>query len=144
MTAQAQHRQVEILLVEDNSMDANLLIRLFEEHRPDCHFHWVVDGAKAMDFLLNVAESPRPDVLLLDLNLPKKDGREVLREMKADTALRSIPVIIVTSSNNPQDMRETMELGARAFITKPTDLTGYESLVARLADVEFELAGVGS
>ena len=130
-------RPVDILLVEDNLGD----VRLTQEALKDAKVLnnlWVVsDGVEAMAFLNREAEyvaAPRPDVILLDLNLPKKDGREVLAEIKRDTSLRRIPVVILTTSSADQDILKAYDLHANCYITKPVDLEQFIKVVRSIED----------
>lgn len=126
MTEQAQPKDsAEILLVEDNPGDIHLTKEAFKENRITNTLHVVTDGVKALDFLHNRGEYgdvPRPDIILLDLNLPRKDGDEVLEELREDTLdLSRIPIIILTSSQAEEDIVRSYELQANAYMTKPVD-----------------------
>lgn len=125
-------RPVEILLVEDNPGDERLTREALKEGKVYNNFHWVKDGVEAMEFLRRQGrykDAPRPDIVLLDLNLPKKDGREVLAEVKADPNLRLIPVVIITSSEAEQDVLKTYELHANCYVTKPVDLEQFIKVI---------------
>ncbi|SDQ29072.1 response regulator [Natronobacterium texcoconense] len=114
----------QILLVEDNPGDVRLTKEAFEQGRIENDLHVVSDGAEALDFLTQRGEyedAPRPDLVLLDLNLPRTNGEEVLRELKDDPELRSIPVIVLTSSQTEEDIARSYELHANAYLTKPVD-----------------------
>ncbi|RZH66363.1 response regulator [Natrinema altunense] len=114
----------QILLVEDNPGDVRLTKEAFKQGRIENDLYVVSDGTEALDFLGRqgpYADVPRPDLILLDLNLPGKDGEEVLEELKADPALRSIPVIVLTSSRAEEDVVKSYELHANAYLTKPVD-----------------------
>ena len=116
---------VEILLVEDNPGDHRLTKEALREGKVYNNLHWVRDGVEAIDFLKRrerFAGVPRPDIILLDLNLPKKDGREVLSEIKQDPELRSIPVVILTTSKAEEDVLRSYDLHANCYVTKPVDL----------------------
>jgi chemotaxis family two-component system response regulator Rcp1 len=116
---------VEILLVEDNPGDFRLTQEALHEGKVYNNLHWVKDGVEAIDFLKRrgkYASSPRPDIILLDLNLPKKDGREVLSEIKGDDDLRAIPVVILTTSQAEEDILRSYDLHANCYVTKPVDL----------------------
>jgi chemotaxis family two-component system response regulator Rcp1 len=116
---------VEILLVEDNPGDHRLTKEALHEGKVYNNLHWVKDGVEAIDFLKRrgrYASSPRPDIILLDLNLPKKDGREVLSEIKGDDDLRAIPVVILTTSQAEEDILRSYDLHANCYVTKPVDL----------------------
>lgn len=117
-------RPIDILLVEDSAADVRLTREAFKEARIVNNLHVVGDGVEAMAFLRKqgrYTSSPRPDLILLDLNLPKKDGREVLAEIKQDEDLKRIPVIVLTTSSAEQDILHTYNLHANAFITKPVE-----------------------
>jgi len=123
---------IEILLVEDNEGDARLTQEALTETKVANKLHWVEDGEEAMEFLLRKgkhANVPRPHVILLDLNLPKKDGREVLAEIKKDPGLRRIPVVILTASEAETDILKTYDLHANCYITKPIDLDQFLKVV---------------
>ncbi len=123
---------IDILLVEDNEGDARLAKEALKEAKVANTLHWVEDGEEAMKFLARegkYAESPRPHVILLDLNLPKKDGREVLAEIKKDESLRRIPVVILTASEAESDIMKTYDLHANCYITKPIDLDQFLKVV---------------
>jgi two-component system, chemotaxis family, response regulator Rcp1 len=125
-------RLVEILLVEDNPGDVRLTQEAFKENRMHNDLHVVDDGVKAMQFLRKegpYADAVRPDVILLDLNLPRKDGREVLAEIKADDDLRRIPVVVLTTSDAEQDVLMTYNLHANCYINKPVDLAQFIQVV---------------
>lgn len=118
---------VEILLVEDNPADVRLITEIFKDFTTRNKIHVVNNGIAAMDFLYKKGEyknASRPDLVLLDLNLPRKDGREVLVEIKEDENLKSIPVIILTTSSAPEDISETYDY-ANSFITKPANLDSF-------------------
>jgi chemotaxis family two-component system response regulator Rcp1 len=128
---------VEILLVEDNPADARLTREVFEGGRLSTHLNVVSDGEQALGFLRRegIYESaPRPKLVLLDLNLPRKDGREVLEELKSDAALCRIPVIVLTTSAAQSDIMRAYELQANCFITKPLDLDEYFAVVRSIED----------
>ncbi len=119
------NRPVEILLVEDNPGDERLTREALKEGKVYSNLHWVKDGVEAMDFLRRQAkyqDAPRPDIILLDLNLPKKDGREVLQDIKNDDQLKRIPVVVLTTSKAEEDVLRTYNLHANCYVTKPVDL----------------------
>ncbi|MGE5456998.1 MAG: response regulator [Methanococcaceae archaeon] len=131
------HRAVEILLVEDNPGDVRLTQEAFLEGKVWNNIHVAKDGVEAISFLKkrdNFAKAPRPDIILLDLNLPKKNGREVLAEIKSDNTLKSIPVIILTTSQAEKDITESYELNANCFITKPVDLDDFFRVIKTLQE----------
>jgi len=120
-----ENRPVEILLVEDNPGDERLTREALKEGKVYSNLHWVKDGVEAMAFLRRegkYAGSPRPDIVLLDLNLPRKDGREVLQEVKTDEDLKRIPVVVLTTSKAEEDVLRTYNLHANCYVTKPVDL----------------------
>ena len=125
MSGQMVSKLVEILLVEDNPGDVRLTQEVFKEGKVRNNLHVVGDGIEAMSFLRRedkYADAPHPDLILLDLNLPKKDGREVLAEIKADGSLKRIPVVILTTSRDEEDVLKAYDLYANCYITKPVDL----------------------
>lgn len=125
-------RPVEFLLAEDNPGDVRLTKEALRESKISNNLNVVPDGVEAMAFLRregNYADAPRPDIILLDLNLPKKDGREVLAEVKADPNLRLIPVVIITSSEAEQDVLKTYELYVNCYVTKPVDLEQFIKVI---------------
>jgi len=128
---------IEILLVEDNEGDARLAIEALKDAKVKNNLSWVKDGVEALQFLRREGEhvdAPHPDVILLDLNLPKKDGREVLAEIKEDDSLRRIPVVILTVSQAEEDIIRTYDLHANCFITKPLDLEQFMRVVRAIED----------
>ena len=130
-------KPIEMLLVEDNPGDARLAIEALKDAKVHNNLHWVQDGVEAMDFLRrkgNYSDAPRPDVILLDLNLPKKDGREVLADVKADEDLRRIPVVILTISDAEEDVIKTYNLHANCYIRKPIDLDQFVTVVKAIED----------
>ncbi len=128
---------VEILLVEDNPADARLTLEVFKDSRITNHISVVHDGEEALAFLYRkgrYANEQRPDLVLLDLNLPKRDGREVLREIKADDDLKSIPVIALTTSDADQDVWNAYDFGVNSYITKPVDLDLFIGIFRSIED----------
>lgn len=125
-------RQVEFLLAEDNPGDVRLTKEALRESKIRNNLNVVPDGVEAMAFLRRegkYADAPTPDVVLLDLNLPKKDGREVLAEIKSDPVLKRIPVVIITSSEAEQDILRTYDLHANCYVTKPVDLDQFIKVI---------------
>ena len=123
---------IEILLVEDSPADVDLTREALDDAKVRNHLSVVADGVEALAFLRRegrYADAPRPDLILLDLNLPKKDGREVLAEIKADPALRRIPVVVLTTSEAEQDILRSYDLHANCYITKPVDLEAFLGIV---------------
>jgi two-component system, chemotaxis family, response regulator Rcp1 len=128
----AAARPVEILLVEDSPGDVRLTREALREGKIRNNLSVVPDGVEALAFLRRegrYAGAPRPDVILLDLNLPRKDGREVLAEVKADERLRRIPVVVLTTSRDEQDVLRSYDLHANCYITKPVDLDQFIAVV---------------
>ena len=133
---------VEILLVEDNPGDARLAREGLNECKIRNNLHVVDDGVKAMAFLRRegeYAKSPRPDLILLDLNLPRKDGREVLREVKEDKNLKMIPVVILTTSKAEEDIVKGYSLHANCYVTKPLGLPQFLDVVRSIEDFWFTI-----
>jgi CheY-like chemotaxis protein len=123
---------IEILLVEDNPGDIRLMREALRESKIVRRIHSVTDGQKAIDFLRKPNNDPdavRPDIIFLDLNLPRKDGREVLAEIKADSKLRRIPVVILTSSQAEEDILRSYDNHANCYVTKPVDLEKFMEVV---------------
>ncbi|GAB3120815.1 response regulator [Novispirillum itersonii subsp. nipponicum] len=130
-------RIIEILLVEDNPGDARLAAEAFKEGTIPTHLHVASDGIEAMAFLRRQGRhesAPRPDLILLDLNLPRKDGREVLAEIKEDPALRRIPVIVLTTSQAESDVSRAYDLHANCYIVKPVDFDRFIDVVKGIED----------
>jgi CheY-like chemotaxis protein len=123
---------VEILLVEDNPGDVRLTKEALKEGKVYSNLHWAKDGVEALEFLRREgphANAPRPDIILLDLNLPKKDGREVLSVIKRDDSLKHIPVVVLTTSKAEEDVLRSYELHANCYVTKPVDLDKFIMVV---------------
>lgn len=140
--ATAAARPVEILLVEDNPGDVRLTREALRESKLRTNLHVASDGVEALAFLRRAgryAAAPRPDLILLDLNLPRKDGREVLAEIKADEDLRTIPVVILTTSRAEADIVRTYNLHANAYVTKPVDLDQFITVVQSIESFWFEI-----
>jgi chemotaxis family two-component system response regulator Rcp1 len=130
-------RPVEILLVEDNPGDVRLTQEAFKYGRVLVNISVAVDGVEAVDFLKRhgkYADATRPDLILLDLNLPRKNGREVLEEIKADPDLRRIPVIVMTTSKAEQDVDRAYSLNANCYVSKPVDLDEFLNVVRSIED----------
>ncbi len=135
-------RPVEILLVEDNEGDIGLVEEVFEEGRINNNLNITEDGEEAMEFLRKEGEfanSPRPDLILLDLNLPKKDGREVLEEIKDDENLRRIPVVVLTTSKAEKDILKSYDMHANSYITKPVDFDQFIKVIKSIEDFWLEV-----
>ena len=128
---------IDILLVEDNEGDVHLTLEALKLAKVSNRVHVTSDGAEALVFLRQeepFRDAPRPDLVLLDLNLPNIDGREVLDEMKKDPQLRTIPVVVVTSSAAEQDIVRTYSLNANAYVTKPVDLNQFLHVVSAIGE----------
>ena len=129
---------MQILLAEDNPADVRLLQEAFKESHLESSLSVVPDGVEALAFLRHegrYAAAPRPDLLVLDLNMPKKDGREVLAEMKSDSQLWAIPVMILSSSSLLEDQQRTLALGAVRYIVKPREFSEFLRLVRVIEDL---------
>ncbi len=130
-------KPIDILLVEDNPGDVRLTIEALKEGKVKNNLFTVDDGVKAIRFLKKEGEYkpvPTPDLILLDLNLPKMDGKEVLEEIKSDKQLKLIPVVILTTSTEERDILTTYELHANCYITKPVDLAQFITVVKSIED----------
>ena len=126
------NKNIEILLVEDDPGDVDLTQEVLEEAKVMLNLNVVEDGVKAMEYLRKEGEyagAVRPDLVLLDLNMPRKNGREVLAEMKSDEHLKRIPVVILTTSDSERDIMETYGLGANCYVTKPVGLDQFADIV---------------
>jgi len=142
MNANTAGIPVEILLVEDNPGDVRLAREGLSECKIRNNLHVVDDGVKAMAFLRRrdeYAKAPRPDIVLLDLNLPRKDGREVLREVKEDESLRTIPVVVLTTSKAEEDVLKSYSLHANCYVTKPMGLQQFLDVVRSIEDFWFTI-----
>jgi CheY-like chemotaxis protein len=130
-------RQIEILLVEDDPGDVMMTREAFQDYKLHNELHVVSDGAEAMAFLRQegeYADRPRPDLVLLDLNLPRMDGRQVLEAIKSDPELASIPVVVLTTSENEDDVLRSYSLHANAYVTKPVDFQRFIEVVRQIDD----------
>jgi len=128
---------VDVLLVEDDPGDVVLIKEAFEYNKVHNSLHHVSDGVEALDFLYRrngQEQAPRPHLILLDLNLPRKDGREVLQEIKADADLRPIPVVVLTTSEAEEDILRSYHLHANAYVTKPVDFDRFIEVVRLIDD----------
>jgi CheY-like chemotaxis protein len=138
-------KAITILLADDDADDRMLAREALEESRLANDLHFVEDGEELMDFLLHrgayadPASSPRPGLILLDLNMPKMDGREALREIKGDPELRRIPVVVLTTSKAEEDIYRTYDLGVNSFITKPVTFEGLVAVMRGLGKYWFEI-----
>jgi CheY-like chemotaxis protein len=130
-------RAIEILLIEDNAGDARLAREALRDAKVVNNLSWMADGVEAMSYLRRegqYATAPRPDLILLDLNLPRKDGREVLATIKADERLKRIPVVILTTSQAEEDIARAYHLNANCYISKPVDLDQFIKVVKTIED----------
>jgi len=137
MSRERRVKPIDILLVEDNPGDSDLAREALEETKMCNELHVVRDGEQAMRFLRREGEytdAPRPDLILLDLNLPKKDGREVLAEIKTDESLKRIPVVILTISKDEEDVLKSYNLHANCYITKPINIGQFFKVVKSIEE----------
>ncbi len=137
MTLSEPSRPVEVLLVEDDPGDVLMTREAFDEHKVANRLHVVSDGVEALQFLRRQGRhdgAARPDLILLDLNLPLVDGREVLQEIKSDEELASIPVVVLTTSEAEEDVLSSYSLHANAYVTKPVDFERFISVVRKIDD----------
>ncbi len=144
MSKQTGERLMEILLVDDNPGDLRLAAEALKESNVQIRLHTAKDGTEAMAFLRRrgkYADAPRPDLILLDLNMPRMNGRQVLAEIKEDSALKHIPVVMLTGSRELDDMVKTYELRAASYVTKPSDFEQY--IVMLNAVTSFWLTALG-
>jgi chemotaxis family two-component system response regulator Rcp1 len=128
---------IEVLLVEDSPGDVRLTQEVFRDANGSIHLHVASDGVEAMEFLRREGthvNAPRPDLILLDLNLPRMDGREVLAQIKEDSRLKTIPTVILTTSVAEADIVESYQLQANCYLSKPVQLDAFESLVKSIND----------
>ena len=136
-------KTVEILLVEDNPGDARLTQEAIREARMRNRLNWVLDGVEALTFLRKEGkhkQAPRPDLILLDLNLPRKDGRELLAEIKRDEQLKRIPVVVLTTSEAEEDISRVYRLKANCYIAKPPQLDDLVKIVKSIEEFWFRVA----
>ena len=141
------NRPVQILLVEDNPGDAELTTLALTEGKVSNNLSIVQDGIEAIAFLRQEEQyknAPRPDLILLDLNLPRKDGRETLAEIKQDVKLREIPVVILTTSESAADIADSYNLNANCYIKKPVDLEQFMGIVRSIEDFWFTIVKLPS
>jgi two-component system, chemotaxis family, response regulator Rcp1 len=130
-------KSIEVLLVEDSPGDVRLTREAFRNANPSIHLHVAADGVEAMAFLTQEgahAGAPRPDLVLLDLNLPRMDGREVLARVKKDDRLKTIPIVILTTSDAEVDVAKSYQLQANCYLNKPVQLDEFENLVKSIND----------
>jgi CheY-like chemotaxis protein len=137
MTPKAAGTPIEVLLVEDDPGDVLLIQEAFEFNKVHNNLNIVRDGEQALAYLRregDYAGAARPDLVLLDLNLPRKDGREVLQEVKSDEVLRTIPIVVLTTSEAEEDVLRSYQLHANAYVTKPVDFDRFVSIVRQIDD----------
>lgn len=135
-------RPIEILLVEDNPGDVLLIQESLKKMLTHNHLHVAEDGVEAMDYLLQKGQftsAPKPDLILLDLNLPRKDGRELLKEIKSEEHFKRIPVVVLTSSDAEDDIKTAYDLHANCYITKPVDFKKFSTVIASLEEFWFSV-----
>ncbi|MBI2090760.1 MAG: response regulator [Deltaproteobacteria bacterium] len=147
MASEFEARSVEILLVEDNPGDVRLTMEALKEGKMLTHVSVVGDGVEALAYLRRQGkhtDAARPDLVLLDLNLPKKDGREVLAEIKRDAGLRRIPVVVLTTSSAEQDIVRAYDLHANCYVNKPVDLEEFVKVVKLIEAFWFTAAKLPS
>jgi CheY-like chemotaxis protein len=147
LKSESHKKPVEILLVEDNPGDVRLTVEALSEGSVTNNLHVVDDGVKALNFLRQSGDfhqAVRPDMVLLDLNLPKMNGQEVLSAIKADPKLRSIPVVILTTSEAEQDVLRTYDLHANCYIKKPVDFEQFIQVIRSLEDFWFSIVRLPS
>jgi CheY-like chemotaxis protein len=144
---QSVTKPIEVLLVEDNPGDAQLTRIALSDGKMCINLSLTEDGVDALAFLRKqgkYADAPRPDLILLDLNLPRKDGREVLADVKADPGLKRIPVVVLTTSQSDTDILQAYELAANCFITKPVDFDQFVKIVQTIEDFWFTVVKLPS
>jgi CheY-like chemotaxis protein len=135
-------KPVEILLAEDNPGDVVLTEKALEQGKLANNLHVTTDGVEALQFLRQEGEyvdAVQPDLILLDLNMPRKDGQDVLEELQADEALCRIPVVVLTSSESEEDIARSYELNANAYLTKPVDFDGFIEIIDRIEEFWFQV-----
>jgi CheY-like chemotaxis protein len=137
MTPKPAGQPIEVLLVEDDPGDVLLIREAFDFNKVHNNLNVVSDGEQALDYLRGAGDyagRTRPDLVLLDLNLPRKDGREVLAEVKTDPDLRTIPIVVLTTSEAEEDVLKSYQLHANAYVTKPVDFERFVSIVRQIDD----------
>ncbi len=138
----ALEKTVEILLAEDNPGDVMLTKKALEQGKLANNLNVVTDGVETLAYLRQegkYADKPRPDLVLLDLNMPRKDGQDVLKELQDDADLCRIPVVVLTSSESEEDIARSYELNANAYLTKPVDFDGFTEIVNRMENFWFKV-----
>lgn len=139
-------KMVVILLVEDNPADQQLTIRAFQKGKINTNLQIVNDGQEAMDYLLHQGKytdksmAPRPDLILLDINMPKKNGKEVLKEIRSNPLLKIIPVVMLTTSDQEKDIVDSYNLGVNAYISKPVRINDFIDVISKLEEFWFTLS----
>ena len=139
-------KMVIILLVEDNPADQQLTIRAFQKGKINTNLQIVSDGQEAMDYLQQTGKFedkksfPRPDLILLDINMPRKDGKQVLKEIRADENLKSIPVVMLTTSDQEKDVIDSYNLGVNSYISKPVRINDFIDVISKLEEFWFTLS----
>jgi chemotaxis family two-component system response regulator Rcp1 len=142
MSQSISARPIEILLVDDDDDDVLLTKKTLEKDRVLNHIHRVEDGVEAMDYLRNqgqYTDATRPDLILLDLNMPRKDSREVLKEVKEDKSLCTIPVVVLTTSEDESDVLASYNYQANSFVTKPVDLNQFRNVIRSVGEYWFSV-----
>lgn len=140
--ALSRSRTAEVLLVEDNDDDAELTRIGFAQAKLAVHLHQVANGEECLAFLRHegrFADAPTPDLILLDLNMPRMDGREVLTEISADEALRQVPVVVMTTSQADRDVLDAYRLRCSSYVVKPVDFTQFAEVIKAIANYWFQL-----
>lgn len=131
---------INILVVEDNAGEARLIKEALKNSKTNTSLHFVCDGVQAMNFMNRIEEylsKPRPDLIILDLNLPKKDGREVLRELKSNDSFKFIPILVMSSSQAEEDIMKSYNLHANCYISKPIDFNEFTDIIRSIDDFWF-------
>lgn len=142
---QSTYREAVVLLVEDNPADQKLTVRAFNRGRVKTNLQIVNDGQEAIDYLQNKGaffdkgKSPRPDLILLDINMPKIDGKQVLKAIREDQSIKTIPVIMLTTSDQEKDVIESYQLGVNAYINKPVGITDFVNIIEQLEEFWLKL-----
>jgi CheY-like chemotaxis protein len=140
MSRQSKCDPINVLLVDDDPADVRLTLEALKEHKVYCHTAIATDGVEALAYLRQegpYADATRPNLILLDLNMPRKDGREVLQEIKADPDLCRIPVVILTTSTTDLDILRSYDMGANCYVVKPVDLAQLTKVVQAIDDFWF-------
>ena len=134
--------EIDVLLVEDSEADATLVEESLQDSKLKVNLHVAVDGVEAVNYLKKTGkyqDVATPDIIILDLNLPKKDGRDVLEDSKADDRLKRIPVVVLTASSDEEDIHRSYKLHANCYITKPLDFEQFTKIVASIEDFWFTI-----